>query len=43
MELKNFVNAIKETEKPIVDGEAGKNALELAIKIQDKILEGLKQ
>ena len=40
MELTNFVNSIKGLEKPIVDGKAGRNALELAIKIQDKILEG---
>ncbi len=42
MELTNFVNSIKGVEKPIVDGRAGRNALELAIKIQDKILEGFK-
>ena len=42
MELTNFVNSIKGVEKPIVDGKAGRNALELAIKIQDKILEGFK-
>ena len=43
MELTNFVNSIKGLEKPIVDGKAGRNALELAIKIQDKILEGFKR
>ena len=42
MELTNFVNSIKGLEKPIVDGKAGRNALDLAIKIQDKILEGFK-
>ena len=42
MELKNFIGAIKNIEEPIVDGEAGRRALGLAIKIQDKILEGLK-
>ncbi len=42
MELKNFVRAIKKIEEPIVDGEAGRRALDLAVKIQDKILEGFK-
>ncbi len=42
MELKNFVGATKKIEKPIVDGEAGKRALDLAIKIQNKILQGFK-
>ena len=42
MELKNFVGATRKTEKPIVDGEAGKRALDLAIKIQNKILQDFK-
>ena len=42
MELKNFVGATRKIEKPIVDGEAGKRALDLAIKIQNKILQGFK-
>jgi len=40
MELKNFIGATRKKEQPIVDGEAGKQALDLAIKIQNKILEG---
>ena len=40
MELKNFIGATRKKEQPIVDGEAGKQALDLAIKIQYKILEG---
>ncbi len=42
MELKNFLAAVKKEEEPIVDGEAGRRALDLAIKIQDKILESFK-
>ena len=37
LELKNFIQSIKGIETPIVDGEAGKNALELALKIQQMI------
>ena len=42
MELKNFLAAVKKEEEPIVDGEAGRRALDLAIKIQNKILESFK-
>ena len=36
-ELKNFIQSILGNEKPIVDGESGRNALALAIQIQNKI------
>ena len=42
MELKNFIQSALGKEKPLVDGSAGKQALDVAIKIHDKILEGLK-
>ena len=42
MELKNFVQSILGNETPLVDGHAGRQALDVAIKIQDKILEGHK-
>ena len=41
-ELKNYLNAVLGTEKPMVDGFAGKQALDVAIKIHDKILEDLR-
>ena len=41
-ELKNYLNAVLGKEKPMVDGFAGKQALDVAIKIHDKILEGLR-
>ena len=41
MELENFIKSIKGEEKPIVDGTAGRNALSVAIEIQNKILEDL--
>ena len=40
-ELDNFTNSVKGNSTPIVDGQAGKNALELAINIHDLILEDL--
>ena len=40
-ELENFVNSVKGSATPIVDGQAGKNALELAINIHDLILKDL--
>ena len=40
-ELENFVNSVKGSSTPIVDGQAGKNALELAINIHDLILKDL--
>ena len=40
-ELKNYINAVLGKEKPMVDGFAGKQALDVAIKIHDKILEDL--
>ena len=40
-ELENFINSVKGSATPIVDGLAGKNALELAINIYDLILEDL--
>ena len=41
-ELKNYVNAVLGKEVPMVDGFAGKQALDVAIKIHDKILEDLR-
>ena len=41
MELENFIKSIKGEESPIVDGLAGRNALKIAIEIQNKILEDL--
>ncbi len=41
MELKNFVQAIRGKEKPIVDGQAGRDALDLAIKIHNLIIEDI--
>ena len=38
LELINFTNAIKGIEKPIVDGQSGREALNIAIKIQEKII-----
>jgi predicted dehydrogenase len=40
-ELNNFTNSVKGSATPIVDGQAGKNALELASNIHDLILEDL--
>lgn len=39
MELTNFVQSIRGEASPIVDGRAGRDALEIAIKIHDLILE----
>ena len=41
-ELKNYLNAVLGKEKPMVDGFAVKQALDVAIKIHDKILEDLR-
>ena len=41
-ELKNYLNAVLGKENPMVDGFAGKQALDVAIKIHDKILEDLR-
>ena len=41
MELENFVKAVKGEEEHIVDGLSGRNALKIAIEIQNKILEDL--
>jgi len=40
-ELENFVESVQGKSKPIVDGLAGRNALDIAIQIHDKILEDL--
>ena len=40
-ELENFVRSIQGKETPIVSGKAGKDALEVAMKIQQMILEDL--
>ena len=40
-ELENFTNSVRGIASPIVDGHAGKNALELASNIYDLILEDL--
>ena len=42
LELLNFINSIKGKEEPIVSGEDGKNALKIAIQIQDLIMRDLK-
>ena len=42
MELINFIEAIQEKSETIVDGVAGREALKVALQIQQKILEGLK-
>jgi len=41
MELENFLESINGTASPIVDGKAGRDALDLALKIHDLILEDL--
>ncbi len=41
MELENFIKSVRGEERPIVDGLAGRNALKIAIEIQNKILEDL--
>ncbi len=41
MELANFVASIQGKETPIVDGHAGREALDVAIKIHDMILEDI--
>jgi hypothetical protein len=38
-ELVNFVDSINGKSTPIVDGQAGRDALEVAIKIQNMIIE----
>ena len=40
-ELENFIEAAQGKVKPIVDGTAGKNALDLALQIHNKILEDI--
>jgi len=42
LELENYIQSVLGNETPIVDGVAGKQALGVAIKIHDKILEDLK-
>lgn len=41
MELENFANVIQGSEKPIVDGKAGRDALDIAAHIHDLIIEDL--
>ncbi len=41
MELSNFIASIKKEQTPIVDGQAGREALDVAIKIHDMILEDI--
>ncbi len=41
MELINFIQTIQGEATPIVDGQAGRDALELAITIHDKIIEDI--
>ena len=41
MELENFIEAAQGKVKPIVDGNAGKEALDLALQIHNKILEDI--
>ena len=40
-ELSNFVDSISGNAKPIVDGKAGRDALEVAIQIQDMIIQDI--
>jgi hypothetical protein len=40
LELINFTNSVKGLEKPIVDGQSGRDALNVAIEIQEKIIKG---
>ena len=42
LELLNFRNSVNGIEKPIVSGQAGKEALAVALKIQEKIIEDFK-
>ena len=39
MLFRSFVNSVQKKEKPLVDGLSGRNALEIAMKIQNKIIE----
>ena len=39
MELQNFILSIKKQENRIVTGEDGRDALEIALKIQEKIIQ----
>ena len=41
MELSNFIASIMGDETPIVNGQAGREALDVAIKIHDMILEDI--
>lgn len=41
MEMDNFANVVRGKEKPIVDGQAGRDALEVATHIHDLIIEDL--
>jgi predicted dehydrogenase len=41
MELQNFIESVKGKATPIVSGRDGRNALDVAIQIHDKILEDL--
>tara|TARA_Y100000739_G_C20601878_1_gene463358 strand:+ start:715 stop:1698 length:984 start_codon:yes stop_codon:yes gene_type:complete len=42
VELKNFIEVIKNNEQPIVDGIEARNALQVAIQIHDMIIKDLK-
>jgi hypothetical protein len=41
MELTNFIQSINGNDKPIVNGQAGRDALDVAVKIHDMILEDI--
>ena len=41
MELTNFIQSINGNDKPIVNGQAGRNALDVAVKIHDMILDDI--
>ena len=41
LELEHFVNCVTRGEKPIVNGNAGLAAMEAALKVSEKIKEGL--
>ena len=42
LELENFIYSIRNNRIPIVSGEDGKEALSLAVKIQEAINKGIK-
>ena len=41
MELQNFISSIQEKETPIVSGKDGRDALKVAIEIQEMIIKDI--